>query len=48
MVAAKFIEQYRRTDAGWKISEVIAELHFSILITKGRAVEELSYVEPFT
>lgn len=48
MVAAKFMEQYRRTPEGWKISEMLLEMYFSVPITQGWAGEQLNYVKPFS
>jgi len=48
MVAAKFEEKYRRTPAGWKISEMVLELYFSAPLSKGWAGEQVNFVKPFT
>src|SRR5271156_2655584 len=48
MVAARFNEVYRRTDAGWKISEMLVHIYFSTPISVGWASEKLNYVKPFT
>jgi hypothetical protein len=48
MVATRLAEKYRRTYAGWKISEIVAKTYFSTPITEGWAGENLHHMKRFT
>src|SRR5271156_6309696 len=48
MVSGKFTEAYRRTEDGWKISEMVVHIYFSTPIPVGWAGDRLSYVKPFS
>ncbi len=46
IVAGRFDEKYRRTDAGWRIAETIVELYFSVPLTEGWAGADLHHIAP--
>jgi ketosteroid isomerase-like protein len=48
MVAAKFDEDYVRTQAGWRVKEMRLGLYFSVPISVGWAGQDVNFVKPFT
>lgn len=48
IVAARFVEQYSRTEKGWLISDFAVEVYFSVPIEKGWAGDQMNFVKPFT
>jgi ketosteroid isomerase-like protein len=46
MVAGRFDETYSRTSAGWRISETLVTLYFSVPLASGWAGMKLHHIEP--
>jgi ketosteroid isomerase-like protein len=47
LVAGRFKELYRRTDAGWKISETLVELFFSAPVEPGWMIADNNRIKAF-
>jgi len=48
IVGARFSEKYRRTQAGWRISETILKLYFSVPLSKGWAGTDIHHVQAYS
>jgi ketosteroid isomerase-like protein len=46
IAAVKFAEKYRRIPAGWKISEMVVKIYFTVPITEGWASDKLLHIKP--
>ncbi len=44
IAAASYDEKYRRTEKGWKISEMLVKIHFSVPVQEGWAGVEIDQI----